>query len=243
MTELLQIFKRIIYPKPQEEMNKLKSLYGSSKPLVLSSDSGEIGKKEIDIMTEAWEESVINIPEDVDNFWLSCSYSKDKDLAGEDYRSYINFSDYKRAHSCGEMPKTVKLLEMAKQMLTDLNIPFSDKDHLIEFHHTKVSPGGISKPKFDWHIDDNGAVEYKTVAVLFYVHKDLRMIGGNLFWNPYGEQEEGKKLINIRTGTTIIMPGNTSHCPEMACHHFSSKDNEPQERKLIVFFFRDTVRG
>ncbi len=248
MTDLFLVLRGLykkVWPDDRKDFfdrvpdSSLKPMY-SRKPSVLSVESCEIERGDIDMMQAAWEESAIEVPpEKSDNFWESCAFS---DPTDEGYLCFYKISgDLKTANSYRKIPKTLELLDLAKRMLTDLNIPFSDKDHYIEFHHTKVSEKGMAAPKFHWHIDDGGAVNYKSIAVLFYLHKDPNMIGGNLFWNPDGEHEKGKKLINIETGTTIIMPGNTPHCPEIIQHN-SFRDLPPQERKLIVFFFRDTTR-
>ena len=69
------------------------------------------------------------------------------------------------------------------------------------------------------------------------------MTGGNLFWNPKGEHEEGKELINLKTGSTVIVSGDVPHCPEIIQHGYNIYSNDPQERKLIVFFFKDLERN
>lgn len=230
-----QFFDRL--PDDVDHPSKATSMYGG-KPIVLSVESGEIKQREINLMQAAWEENMIKPSSD--NFWEPCGFS---DAGDGNYLCFDNIDGSSRTATEGrKIPKTVKLLNLAKTLLTELDIPFSDKDHYIEFHHSRVSSKGMVVPKFHWHIDDGGAVNYNSVAVLFYVYKDSDMIGGNLFWNPDGEHDNGKQLINIETGTVVIMPGNTPHCPEVIQYGFSDPRNTPKERKLIVFFFRDLSR-
>lgn len=241
MTNPLSYFS-YLYNKFFSEPVKMKPIYGKRKPIVLSLDTGEINQKDIDKMIAAWEENKIEPSKETEKFWESCQFSLNE--SGEISLYYNKITGYKSftSHPPISIPKTLMLMELAKRWLTELNIPFSDQDCVIEFHHSKVSVDGVVVPKFNWHIDDGGAVNYNSIAVLFYVHKDPRMIGGNLFWNPNGEHEDGKKLINLKTGSVVIMYGNIAHCPETVQHGFTFDSDEPQERKLIVFFFRDTTR-
>lgn len=244
MTDFLMMVRHF-YKKniPDDRKEMFDRLPNIKNPMVFSVESGEIDQEEIDLMQAAWEENAIELPpEKDDNFWESCAFSDPSSDKEEGHLCFTRISgSLKRVESYRKFPKTVELLQTAKRMLTDMDIPFSDKDHCIEFHHTKVSENGMAVPKFHWHIDDGGPVNFNTIAVLFYLHKDKDMIGGNLFWNPDGEHEGGKRLINIETGTTIIMPGNTPHCPEIIQHN-PLGDLAQQERKLIVFFFRDLTR-
>ena len=192
---------------------------GFTPPIVLDfSEDQDV----IDKMRSAWDENPIEYLVEKRNFWL-------------------NSGDLNHVYG----PKSGILLEKAKEFLTEHKFNFDPDAYHLEFHHTRVSKRELIESPFDWHIDDGSLMNCPVITIMFFVEKDPKMAGGNLFWNPTGkEQDEGKKLINIKTGSVIIMPGDTAHCPEHVRHYMGRFIGRlpSQERRLIEFQFKDLRR-
>ncbi len=76
--------------------------------------------------------------------------------------------------------------------------------YYIEFH--KYIVDGKIKPFFDFHQDDHGAVNYKTITCIYYLQKDITINGGDLEFKKHG-------IINIKSNMLVIFSGHLTHRP------------------------------
>ena len=60
-----------------------------------------------------------------------------------------------------------------------------------------------------WHVENDNYPN--VVTVLMYLRLDEGIIDGNL---RYKDKKNSKQLLNIKSGTTVIMDGNVSHKPQ-----------------------------
>lgn len=121
-------------------------------------------------------------------------------------------------------------MEKADLLLKEHNFLFDRDQYCVEYH--KMSSDGKETifPPFEWHIVDGGAVNYNTVAALFYVKKDETLEGGNLYWNLRECNDGNEILIPIKTGSIVLIEGNVPHNPEPI--------SGVGERELIVIFYK-----
>jgi hypothetical protein len=136
------------------------------------------------------------------------------------------------------------LVNFTEKLLTDHHFNINNNNYYIDFHHSRASKRKLVPSPFGWHIDDQALISYNTVGVYFCIYKDENIFGGDFFWNEKLE-DKNKKLINIQTGTTIIMPGNIAHRPENIQHNqgnFRGPGYPAQEIKMISVVFEDFNR-
>ena len=60
-----------------------------------------------------------------------------------------------------------------------------------------------------WHCENDN--QTNVITVLFYLHMDTGVINGNL---GYKDKHNVKQLLEITSGTTVIMNGNVPHKPQ-----------------------------
>lgn len=194
------------------------SEYRSTPPIVL-----EFGQDEemIKKMKDAWMENKLVKP---------------------DKESY-NVSDGEYIHDFG--PNTELLRQEAIKLLDQHSFKINQDEYFTEFQYSTVTRHNHLESLYGWHIDDRAVMGGTIVTVKFFVEKDPLLFGGNLFWNPNGKEEDpGKALINTKTGTVIIMPGDTPYTPECISHnqHRFIGRRPPQDLKVIEFQFLDLRR-
>ncbi len=156
-----------------------------------------------------------------------------------------NFLDDQGDYNYNYGPNTEILRQEAVKILQNQGFLVDQDEHYTYFYHAKMYHTERPRNDYDWHIGDGCLMDHKVVSVMFFVEKDPLLWGGNLFWNPNGKiEEKGKKLINIETGTVVIIPGDTPHMIECISHwngRFIGR-RPVQEWKLIEFQFPDLRR-
>ena len=90
---------------------------------------------------------------------------------------------------------TVKIVEK-----TDYTI--NPEKCYVELHKYVVN--GKTEPFFDFHEDDYGGVNYKTVTCIYYLRKDETIVGGDL-------EFMFESTIKIEPNMLVIFNGNKTH--------------------------------
>lgn len=188
---------------------------GFTPPIVLEGD-----ERLNQIMKDAWEEREGKVKKEHGNFTIV---------------------EYDRVSG----PNTELLRQEAIKLLETHSFKINKDEFFIEFHHSRVLKLEYLDTDFDWHIADGTNIDTTVVTVTFFVYKDPLLDGGNIFWNPNGKKEDwGKALTNTKSGTIVIMPGDTPRVPEGIRYngHRFKGTRRPQERKVIEFQFPDLRR-
>ena len=90
--------------------------------------------------------------------------------------------------------------------------------------HRSSQPGSVS-PVLGWHEDDgteNGFPEEHVLVALYYLKKDINVVGGNLHYiarRGHAAAPTEICTIGVRGGVTILMRGDVKHCPEEMAGH------------------------
>lgn len=126
------------------------------------------------------------------------------------------------------------ILNKAINILTQNNISnFDTNEYLIEFHQRNC--GFEKKPyqHFSWHQDNYGPVSYKVHTILFYLRKDITIIGGNLDYKIHDKAHNTHiKRHHIKEGDIVQFDGSLYHRPEET-RGFGCRD-------IIVVFIKQT---
>jgi len=106
-------------------------------------------------------------------------------------------------------------------ILHDGNIWYMD---IIQYNlfNNKNAASGLA-----WHCENDNKPDL--ITVLFYIRKDKTILNGNL---RYKDKNNKKQILNIHTGTTVIMDGKVQHKPENCSGSIGSRDT------IIVSFRR-----
>lgn len=128
---------------------------------------------------------------------LSESKGEKRHTTYHDYSEPINATKQSVVYACSDLLKEYNLNHDRYKWSMDV-IRYNLQNE------TKGVDSGLA-----WHCEnDNGN---NLITVLLYIHLDDTIIDGNL---RYINKDNIKKIINIKTGTTIIMDGNVQHKPQ-----------------------------
>ena len=61
-----------------------------------------------------------------------------------------------------------------KKLMEQNKFKINEERFYVEFHKYNIQ--GQYQPMFDWHEDDNGAVNYNVCTCIYYLHKDENII-------------------------------------------------------------------
>lgn len=115
-------------------------------------------------------------------------------------------------HTTVKDPRVKEIVYTALKMIHDYDesIKLDATQGIVEFWRYACDGKKVAKTPLALHRDDYGATKYKVYTVIFYVHKDETIEGGNLII-----VQDDKKRIEIPTHTNkvIIMSGDTLHVP------------------------------
>ncbi len=114
-----------------------------------------------------------------------------------------------------------ELIQDTVKIVNNNHFKIDPLEYHIEFH--KYIVNGKTKPFFDFHEDDGGAVIYNTVTCIYYLEKDNTIEGGDLEFKKY-------YIIKIESNMLVIFNGNLTHRATMM--------NGYGTRKCIVIQFQ-----
>ena len=98
--------------------------------------------------------------------------------------------------------------------------------YFIEFHQRNCF-GSNKKKTYEWHKDDYEAVHFKTYTFIFYLRKDITVVGGNLLY----KERNKVKTHTVISKTMLHFRGDLLHFPE-PCSGFGCRD------AIVVFMPR-----
>ncbi len=91
---------------------------------------------------------------------------------------------------------------------------------MIEFWKYNTDGKKINS-KLAFHVDDYGALNCSVETCIFYLQKDLSIVGGNLFYDPPKKTKfnipklfSNYKELEIREKMIVLMSGNLLHRPQ-----------------------------
>ena len=115
----------------------------------------------------------------------------------------------------------------SEQELLDSEKP-SNIDYLVEFHLYKIN--GLLRSSFGRHSDDQAAVSTNVNTIIFYLEKDKTVDGGNLI--VYDRDSGEKKMLEIKSGTMVILKGDVEH-------EIEEMDGKGERKSIVVQIQRD----
>jgi hypothetical protein len=108
-------------------------------------------------------------------------------------------------------PKIDPILKKTIRVLDSLGIKNYDKNYFsMDFHQRNC---GFEKKKYQWstwHKDDYAATNYKVHTVLFYLRKDVGVIGGDLDYKI----NNVKYTHLVKPGDILSFKGDLQHKPQ-----------------------------
>jgi hypothetical protein len=130
----------------------------------------------------------------------------------DDY-SYLNevFDDYYKENKSKYISISRKdcnkeaikeLIKDTVKIVNNNHFKINPSNYHIEFH--KYIVNDKTKPFFDFHEDDGGAVYYNTITCIYYLEKDNTIEGGDLEFKKYN-------IIKIESNMLVIFNGNLTH--------------------------------
>ena len=111
------------------------------------------------------------------------------------------------------------LIQETKKLMEQNKFKINEERFYVEFHKYNIQ--GQYQPMFDWHEDDNGAVNYNVCTCIYYLHKDETIIDGDLQFTEID--------VKIKPNLAVLFNGYETH-------RISLMDGHGQ-RKSIVFMF------
>lgn len=103
------------------------------------------------------------------------------------------------------------VLERALVILSEKGITdIDDSIYYLEFHQRNCGFEQKKHQSFDWHVDDNGAMNGLVYTVLFYLRKDTTVKGGDLDYKIQNKIYTH----NVKSGDIVQFRGDVNHCPQ-----------------------------
>ena len=139
---------------------------------------------------------------------------------------FIN--EYFDEETIEDRPKLIKLNSEINNLILDTKkimeqneFKINEDQFYVEFH--KYSIQGKYQSMFDWHKDDNGAVNYNVCTCIYYLHKDETIIGGDLQFTEIN--------VKIKPNLAVLFNGYEKH-------RVLLMDGHGQRKSIVVMFER-----
>jgi len=119
----------------------------------------------------------------------------------------------------------IQILDNVSEFLKSQGFSHNENIWYADFIRYKLDNSESVDSGLVWHYENQNYPDL--ITVLCYLRKDESLEGGNL---RYKDKEGTKKVIQVSTGTTVIMDGRVEHKPEAV--------SGTGQRDLIIISFQ-----